>query len=79
MLLCGGGGRSRGHARVEIGGERASSTAVREALRTGDLDRASHLLGRTYAMAGHVAHGAKLGRTLGFPTINLPLKRCKIE
>jgi len=60
---------------VEIGGERASSTAVREALRTGDLDRASHLLGRTYAMAGHVAHGAKLGRTLGFPTINLPLKR----
>lgn len=60
---------------VEIGGERASSTAVRDALARGDLGRASRLLGRPYAMAGHVAHGAKLGRKLGFPTINLPLRR----
>lgn len=60
---------------VEVGGERASSSAVREALAAGDLERASRLLGRPYAMAGHVAHGAKLGRTLGFPTINLPLRR----
>jgi riboflavin kinase/FMN adenylyltransferase len=60
---------------VEVGGERASSSAVREALARGDLERAKHLLGRPYTMAGHVAHGAKLGRTLGFPTVNLPLRR----
>lgn len=60
---------------VEIGGERASSSAVREALAAGDLPRATRLLGRPYTMAGHVAHGDKLGRTLGFPTANLPLKR----
>jgi len=60
---------------VEVDGVRASSTAVREALAGGDLDRAARLLGRTYAMAGHVAHGAKLGRSLGFPTVNLPLRR----
>jgi riboflavin kinase/FMN adenylyltransferase len=60
---------------VEIEGERASSTGVREALASGDIARATRLLGRPYAIAGHVAHGRKLGRTLGFPTLNLPLKR----
>ncbi len=60
---------------IEVDGERASSTAVREALARGDLRRAARLLGRPYAMAGRVAHGAKLGRRLGFPTINLPLRR----
>jgi riboflavin kinase/FMN adenylyltransferase len=62
-------------ATVDVEGERASSTAVREALAAGDLDRATRLLGRPYTMAGHVAHGRKLGRTLGFPTANLPLRR----
>ena len=37
--------------------------------------RAAALLGRPYRIAGHVAHGAKLGRTLGFPTANIILKR----
>ena len=60
---------------VEIDGERASSSAVREALAQGDLARAERLLGRPYTMAGHVAHGEKLGRKLGFPTVNLPLRR----
>jgi riboflavin kinase/FMN adenylyltransferase len=60
---------------VEAEGERASSTAVRDALAHGDLERAQRLLGRPFTMAGHVAHGAKLGRTLGFPTVNLPLRR----
>ena len=77
-------GLLRSHARtfsveamgtVEVDGERASSTAVRDALEKGELARASKLLGRPYTMAGHVAHGAKLGRTLGFPTVNLPLRR----
>jgi riboflavin kinase/FMN adenylyltransferase len=60
---------------VTIGGERASSTAVRSALADGDLARAGALLGRSFSLSGRVAHGARLGRSLGFPTANLPLKR----
>ncbi len=58
---------------VAVAAERASSTAVREALGHGDLDRAAALLGRPYAIAGRVAHGDQLGRNLGFPTANIPL------
>lgn len=50
---------------------RISSSAVRDALKTGDMEMAERLLGRPYAVSGHVMHGAKLGRTLGFPTLNL--------
>jgi riboflavin kinase/FMN adenylyltransferase len=53
---------------------RASSTAVRDALAVGDIARAAALLGRPYAISGRVAHGRKLGRSLGFPTANIPLK-----
>jgi riboflavin kinase/FMN adenylyltransferase len=56
-------------------GERISSSAVREALAAGDFPRAERLLGRRYFISGHVAHGAKLGRDLGFPTANLVLRR----
>lgn len=59
---------------VAVDGERASSTAVRTALAAGDLARAAALLGRPFAFSGRVAHGAKLGRNLGFPTANIPLK-----
>jgi riboflavin kinase/FMN adenylyltransferase len=52
-------------------GHRVSSSEVRNALAFGDLDRAKHLLGRPFHMSGHVIHGQKLGRTLGFPTLNL--------
>ncbi len=55
----------------EVHGLRVSSSAVREALRTGDMPRAEALLGRPYAISGHVVHGAKLGRDLGFRTLNL--------
>ena len=51
--------------------QRVSSSAVRAALAVGDFARAKHLLGHGYAMSGHVIHGHKLGRTLGFPTLNL--------
>ena len=60
---------------VSIEGERASSTAVRAALAAGDLARAGALLGRPFAISGRVAHGAKLGRDLGFPTANIRLAR----
>jgi riboflavin kinase/FMN adenylyltransferase len=53
------------------GGERISSTAVRTALAAGDLTRAVRLLGRPYSISGRVLHGRKLGRSMGFPTLNL--------
>jgi riboflavin kinase / FMN adenylyltransferase len=59
---------------VDVEGERASSTAVRDALAAGNLALASALLGRNYTLTGHVAHGDKLGRKLGFATANLPLR-----
>jgi len=59
---------------VAVDTQRASSTAVREALAAGDLTHAAALLGRPYAISGRVAHGDKLGRNLGFPTANIPLR-----
>lgn len=56
---------------VADGGVRVSSSSVRAALADGDLERVARLLGRPYTMSGHVVHGRKLGRTLGFPTLNL--------
>jgi riboflavin kinase/FMN adenylyltransferase len=55
----------------EVHGTRVSSSAVREALAAGDMARATALLGRPYSISGHVLHGAKLGRELGFRTLNL--------
>jgi riboflavin kinase/FMN adenylyltransferase len=55
----------------EVHGLRVSSSAVREALAAGDMVRTAALLGRPYAISGHVLHGRKLGRTLGFRTLNL--------
>ena len=55
----------------EVHGVRVSSSFVREALAAGDMPRAASLLGRPYSISGHVVHGRKLGRTLGFPTLNL--------
>ncbi|SOY89011.1 bifunctional riboflavin kinase and FAD synthetase [Cupriavidus taiwanensis] len=56
---------------VSEGGIRISSSAVRQALADGDLEHARRLLGHGYAISGHVIHGRKLGRDLGFPTLNL--------
>ncbi|MEO5771196.1 MAG: bifunctional riboflavin kinase/FAD synthetase, partial [Burkholderiaceae bacterium] len=55
----------------EVRGQRVSSSAVRTALATGEMAQAAALLGRPYSISGHVLHGAKLGRELGFPTLNL--------
>jgi riboflavin kinase / FMN adenylyltransferase len=55
----------------EVRGARVSSSAVREALVLGDMARASALLGRPYSISGHVIHGRRLGRELGFRTLNL--------
>jgi riboflavin kinase / FMN adenylyltransferase len=55
----------------EVHGQRVSSSAVRDALASGDMARAESLLGRPYAISGRVQHGRKLGRELGFRTLNL--------
>lgn len=61
----------------EVRGLRVSSSAVREALGRGDLEAVGRLLGRTYAISGHVVHGRKLGRELGFRTLNLRFSHWK--
>lgn len=58
-------------APVLLDGERVSSTRIRAALASGDFATATRLLGRPYAISGHVVHGKQLGRTLGYPTANL--------
>ena len=55
----------------EVHGLRVSSSAVREALNQGRMDDVAALLGRPYSISGHVVHGRKLGRELGFKTLNL--------
>jgi len=69
------GFRLEAMADVLFEGERVSSSAVRAALAAGDLAGAERLLGHPYTISGRVAHGAKLGRGLGFPTANIVLRR----
>ena len=52
-------------------GEEISSTRVRQAVEAGKMQEAARLLGAPYAVMGTVVHGRQLGRTLGFPTVNL--------
>ena len=56
---------------VMNGDTRISSSAVRAALAGGDFQHAEALLGHPYSISGHVIHGQKLGRTIGYPTLNL--------
>ncbi len=61
-------------ASVTVDGERASSSAVRDALQAGRLEHAARLLGRPYSIDGRVVHGDKIGRQLGFHTANIRIK-----
>ena len=61
----------------EVHGLRVSSSAVRTALADGNMAQAARLLGRPYRISGHIVHGRKLGRTLGFRTLNLRFPRWK--
>ncbi|MBW4578176.1 MAG: bifunctional riboflavin kinase/FAD synthetase [Tildeniella nuda ZEHNDER 1965/U140] len=56
-----------------LGADRISSSAIRQALQQGDMQRANQLLGRSYRLIGTVVQGQQLGRTIGFPTANLHL------
>jgi len=60
-----------GMAELALDGRPVSSTRIREAIRTGNLDAAGQMLGRPYAICGRIVEGDRLGRQLGFPTANL--------
>ncbi|GAA5157251.1 bifunctional riboflavin kinase/FAD synthetase [Viridibacterium curvum] len=60
---------------VDFGGERVSSSAVREAMLAGDMVHANMLLGAPFEVVGRVMHGDKIGRTIGFPTANIQLRQ----
>jgi riboflavin kinase / FMN adenylyltransferase len=60
---------------VLFDGKRVSSSEVRAALAAGNLAEGERLLGHPYTISGRVAHGAKLGKNLGFPTANIVLRR----
>ncbi len=60
---------------LELGGERISSTRIREVLANSDFALAERLLGRPYSMSGRVIVGQQLGRTIGAPTANIQLRR----
>jgi len=58
-----------------VGADRVSSSAIRSALAAGDLSRVGRMLGRRFSISGRVCRGKRIGRTLGFPTANIPLRR----
>jgi riboflavin kinase/FMN adenylyltransferase len=60
---------------VVVNGVRVSSTAIRDALGQGDMKTATKLLGRPYRMSGKIVKGDRVGRTLGYPTANVDLRR----
>jgi riboflavin kinase/FMN adenylyltransferase len=60
--------------RQEVDHLGVSSTAIRKALEEGDIETASHLLGRPYSLTGRVVVGDKLGRVLGYPTANIEVE-----
>lgn len=62
-----------GLAALALDGEPVSSTRIRDCIRSGNLDGASQMLGRSHAIAGKVLEGDRLGRTLGAPTANIDI------
>jgi len=58
-----------------VEGERVSSSAVREALKNGEIEHATRLLGEPFVVEGWVQHGDKIGRTIGYPTANIRMRQ----
>jgi riboflavin kinase/FMN adenylyltransferase len=56
---------------VAVNGNVVSSTAIRQAVETGDLNKAAEMLGREYSILGTVMHGEAVGNKIGYPTANL--------
>ena len=64
--------------KVMAGGEEVSSTRIREAIRSGEMQLANEMLGTAYSLTGVVAHGRRLGRAIGMPTANLLPEKDKL-
>ncbi|MBR6403435.1 MAG: bifunctional riboflavin kinase/FAD synthetase [Eubacterium sp.] len=64
--------------KLQVDGSVVSSSRVRETLETGNMEMVQKLLGYSYKLEGKVGSGKKLGRTLGFPTINLAYEQDKL-
>jgi riboflavin kinase/FMN adenylyltransferase len=65
-------------APLRIDSTTASSSELRRLISGGLTEKAADMLGRRYSVGGTVAHGRKLGRTIGFPTANLSPDPCKL-
>lgn len=65
--------------KVLVGGEIVSSTLIRNYVNQGCMEKVRNLLGVYYAFSGDVMTGKKLGRTIGFPTINLEVDELKVK
>lgn len=63
---------------LEAGGEKISSSLIRKALKTGDIEAVNGMLGREYEVSGKVVKGNRLGRKIGFPTANINFDGLKI-
>ncbi len=63
---------------LQLKDARVSSSLIRDALQSADFERVKAYLGRPYSISGKVIHGQKLGRSIGFPTANIPLLRCTV-
>lgn len=57
--------------KVRVGDQEVSSTGIRSLIEEGRMEEAGQMLGAPYSFTGTVCHGRALGRTLGFPTVNL--------
>ena len=64
--------------KLQVDGEIVSSTRIKEYLEAGDVSHAGKMMGRPFKLSGMVKGGKKLGRTLGYPTINLDFQETQI-
>lgn len=64
--------------KIVIDNEEVSSSLIRDIVSVGNMEKASNLIGVPYAVSGVVAHGRKLGRRMGFPTVNIEVAEEKL-
>lgn len=66
------------YGKLRIDGEEVSSTLIRDVISKGDMQKARKLIGVPYALSGTVMHGRKIGRSIGFPTVNIEVSDDKL-
>ena len=64
--------------KLVIDGEEVSSTLIRDVVASGNMEKAKKLIGVPYAVAGIISHGRRLGRKMGFPTVNIEVSDSKL-